>query len=76
MLASVLWVVMGTIGVVMLMACMNVANVLLVKRETRPPGACHSGSTWCGDEADRTGVAPRKFCYSDSSAVRSEWGCL
>ena len=32
---SVLWVVMGTIGVVMLIACTNVANLLLVRSESR-----------------------------------------
>jgi predicted permease len=32
---SVLWVVMGTIGVVMLIACTNVANLLMVRLEGR-----------------------------------------
>ncbi|HEX2664972.1 MAG TPA: ABC transporter permease [Candidatus Acidoferrum sp.] len=33
--SDVLWVVMGTIGLVMLIACANVANLLLVKGEAR-----------------------------------------
>lgn len=33
--ASVLWVVMGTIGLVMLIACANVTNLLLVRTEAR-----------------------------------------
>lgn len=34
-IGNVLWIVMGTLGIVMLMVCANVANLVLVRAETR-----------------------------------------
>ena len=69
---SVLWVVMGTIGVVMLIACTNVANLLLVRAEARQQELSIRAALGAGRGAHRAGTAVRKRAARADG--RRAWG--
>ena len=55
---TVLWVVMGTIGIVMLIACTNVANLLMVRADARQQ-EIGSARRWARDD----GVLRANYCW-------------
>ena len=70
---NVLWVVMATIGLVMLIACTNVANLLLVRAEGRQQELVDSGSLGRRTGAHRARTAIGECARLGSWAVCSEW---
>ena len=57
---NVLWVVMATVGLVMLIACTNVANLLLVRADARQQELVDPGRVGSGASADCARTAGRE----------------